>query len=182
MLKLLLITQLLFAAVEKTATEKINLSEVKNAITFQAVIRPGGAKINGAPGTEVQKPLAGQLEVKDNKISGDATFQLKAFNTGISLRDSHLKDKYLQVEQYPEAKLKMKSFAISETGAPFEGTLTLHGKENKVSGIVKSKKVNNKYDLSFDFDVNIKDYGIEVPSYLGVRVEEKVKIEVNIKS
>lgn len=177
MLTLIIISQLLFAAVEK-----INLSEVSNVVTFQAVIRPGGAKINGTPGTEVQKPLEGLLEVKDNKASGNAAFKLKAFSTGISLRDSHLKEKYLQVEQFPDAKLKMNSFVLSETGAPFEGTLTMHGKENKVSGIVKSKKVNKKYEMVFDFNVNIKDYGIEVPSYLGVRVEETVKIEVNIKS
>lgn len=45
----------------------------------------------------------GSLNEMNGTITGEIQFQLKSLKTGIDLRDSHLKDKYLEVEKFPIA-------------------------------------------------------------------------------
>src|ERR1700743_1526023 len=65
-------------------------------VTFLAVGKPSAIKINGTG-----EAAKGSLTLAaDNKASGVLTFNLKSLNTGIDLRDKHMKEKYLQVDQF----------------------------------------------------------------------------------
>src|ERR1700722_20264050 len=69
--------------------------DVSGKSEFIAVGKPGFIKING-----VGSGLKGTVKVIDNLISCLATFPLSSFDTGIAIRDKHLKEEYLEVQKY----------------------------------------------------------------------------------
>jgi polyisoprenoid-binding protein YceI len=149
-------------------------------VEFLAVGRPSMLKIHGtAPG-----PVAA-LSDNGKQLSGTVDFDMDKLDTGISLRTEHMKEKYLQVKQYPKSTLTLTDApvdaafekALSSGGEkPFKGKLALHGKEHEVagtytadSGLVKAK-----------FPITLSDYSIDVPKYLGVTVADTVEVNVEL--
>ena len=98
----LLIT--LFSALALAAP--IDLSKTSHEINFLAVGQPSALKISGklAPGSA----MTGKLEVVKNELVGNASIALDSFDTGIGLRNRHMKEKYLETAKYPEAKISLK--------------------------------------------------------------------------
>ena len=58
--------------------------------------------------------------------------------------------------------------------------LKLHNTEKEVSGtvIVKSQS-DNKVNVSAELSLKLSDFNIEIPSYKGITVAEKVKIKIS---
>ena len=149
---------------------------------FLAVGKPAMIKIKGhspAPKTIVK--------VENNKMSVESIVALNDLETGIGMRDEHMKDNYLQTKQFPNAVLKIenipvadgfeaKPFKIKEQS--FEGKLTLHGKEQKVSGTFS---LSDSLELVANFSFKLSDYGIEIPEYLGITVADQVKVDTEFK-
>lgn len=149
-------------------------------LEFHAVGRPSMIKINGeGPGP------AGTLTVKENKVTGDLTFDMTKISSGISMRDEHMKEKYLEVQKYPDSKLHVSELVLpgdfAAKGAkqvPFKGDLTLHG---------VTKPMEGKLDLSpgvdavATFTVHMPDFNITIPTYLGITVKDDVPVELTMK-
>lgn len=177
-----------------TPSKTVDLTKAKSDVNFIAKLTVGGS-INGKPDAEYLKkdpsPLKGELKISPASISGKAAFKLDSFDTGIGLRTRHMKEKYLQTAEFPEAELTLTEIKLpegftkethSQDNIPFKGTLKLHGKQNPVVGTLKAERNKDTWDMSYQFPINIKEYGIEVPSYLGVTVKDVVDVEVKIKS
>lgn len=152
----------------------------KSAVHFLAVGRPSMLKIHG---TSTEGPK-GNLKLEGSKLLGEVSVAVSKLDTGIALRTEHMKEKYLEEKKYPEAKLTVldaavePAFATTLTNkeAPFRGKLALHGKEKEVSGTFQAE--NGK--LTAKFPVNLTDFAIEVPKYLGVTVAEQVDVDVEL--
>ena len=97
---------------------------------------------------------------------------LKSLETGISLRDKHAKEKYLEVEKYPKAVVKN---AVGENGTG-TATFALRGIEKPIKG---TYKVKDNF-LTAEFKIKLDDYKIENISYKGIGVENEVDIEVTL--
>jgi polyisoprenoid-binding protein YceI len=115
------------------------------------------------------------------------TVPLANLTTGISLRDSHMRDKYLEVQKYPNAVLTVARAALQLPAAGAQGhgdspgTIQIHG---------QSKPCTIHYDTTADgagftvkgtLRVNMNDFGITVPSYLGVTVKPDVDVAANFR-
>ena len=103
--------------------------------------------------------------------------------TGIALRDQHMKERYLEVGRFPDAGPHRGSGRRSrvpagggQLSADAPGTLTLHG---------QTRPVTVRYDATSDADgllvhgklhLRMDDFGITVPSYLGVTVKPDVDV------
>jgi polyisoprenoid-binding protein YceI len=154
----------------------------KGTLNFEAIGKPAMIKIKGesdAPKTKVT------FEV--DKVSLESILQLDNLKTGIELRDEHMKEKYLEVVKFPQAKLFIKTLPIplnwrlkpeSISEKPFEGLLTLHGIEKAISGTFTLEKEG---DSEAKFKIKLSDFGIEIPEYLGVKVADFVDIKTTIK-
>lgn len=92
-------------------------------VTFHAV-GPAGLKIEGS---------TTELDVSEDSESVMVTVALGNLQTGIDMRDRHMREKYLEVEKYPQARLIIarSSLKLPQPGAQLkseaEGTLSLHG-------------------------------------------------------
>lgn len=161
-----------------SAAKELKAVPSSGKVEFEAVGKPSFLKIKG----EGEGP---QGNVKlDKNVTGEFTFKLSTLATGIALRDTHMKDKYLQVGQYPDATLKLQEVTgwdVSKAeakGIPFIGTLKIHGVEKPVTGTVDVKTKGSGYEVSANFEAKISDFSIDIPSYAGITVADNVKVTV----
>ncbi|HEY3159721.1 MAG TPA: YceI family protein [Vicinamibacterales bacterium] len=134
------------------------------------------------------KALSGQVGmVPDNSqpLDGDLLVDLQTLQTGIGLRDDHLRKKYLEVEKGPEyAQARLKNIRVDKLAGktPFRAVLTLHGQTKEVTGTADIKPEGDGYRLNASFPVRVSEFGIPEPTYLGVGVKDEVVVRVNLNA
>lgn len=161
-LSVLSVASIVDAKYTKTGTARVEFSATG----------PAGMAIKGR---------TNDLVVEDG---GDITIRvpLQNLTTGLALRDKHMKEKHLEVGKYPEAVLKVPRASLqlpAENGTKegnVQGSLSLHGVTKSVP--FRFKVVRNGQHVNVDggFRINITDFKIEVPSYMGVTVKPNVDV------
>jgi len=157
------------------ADQSLQLDAAKGEVEFAA--KGPLVRVNGKG-----KGAQGELKVVDGKASGNLILNLASLDTGIPLRDDHMKNKYLHVTKFPKATLKLKDVVMPKNlkgKVKFKGVLSLHGVEKAVSGVAKVKGVKKgKVQITADFKIKFSDFNIELPSFKLVSVGEDIKIKV----
>lgn len=150
----------------------------KPKVAFFAVGSPGFLDIEGT---------SSDLACTDDGTTLTCSHALDTLDTGIELRDDHMKTKFLQTAQYPKASIALAKASIpwpTEVGKEAKGTVaasfTAHGVTQPavVNYAVKKSKTGFRVTAKFDFDIS--KHGIEVPSYLGVTVDSAMRAEVSL--
>lgn len=119
------------------------------------------------------RDVKGSAQLVGSKVTAqNIVVDLKNLNSGISLRDEHTKNKYLEVSKYPSAIL------VSATGENGKGTgvIKIKGIEKPISG---TYKVKGK-ELEAEFDLKLSEFGIKGIKYMGVGVNDVVKVNVTV--
>jgi len=150
-----------------------NLEGELGSAKFEAVGNPGFLTIEGDKGT-----ITGKYSKAGGKLSGSFDIDLNSLSTDMELRDTHMKDKYLETKKYPKATLTVENVVLPKDGYfKFAGKLTLHGKTNSVSGDCLLKEAIN---FECKFKVGLTDYGIAIPEWKGVTVAKDVNIVARV--
>lgn len=161
-----------------SADQSAKLDSQNGSIEFQA--KGPLVKVNGKG-----EGAKGILLIKENKVTGSLKLDLTSLDTGISLRDDHMKNKYLQVKDHPEAVLELTEVILPKNfkgKTDFKGVLSLHGVQKPVVGKIKLKGIKSgKVQMSADFKIKFSDFNIELPSFKLVSVGEDIKIKVKSK-
>ncbi len=149
------------------------------AVAFHGV-GPGGFKIEGK---------TGDLQLTEDDKTLTVIVPLKNLTTGISLRDRHMKDKYLQVDKYPDVRLVVPKAALKmpaaagNGGGDAKGTVTLHGKSKELPFKYKTScNAAGLCNATGSFGLNMHDFGIVIPVYLGVTMKPDVNIDVSFQA
>lgn len=173
---------MLFLPTIAFANVKVKFDEKVGKTEFLAVGNPGFLKINGTG-----KGPKGSVEVNKNLLSGTFEIDLNQLETGMKLRNDHMKDKYLEVKKFPTAKLIIEDSQLPQVwtletpelkNQKLKGFIEMHGQKKPVvveCDINKSGLVNAKFELK------ITDYKIDIPSFMGVTVADKVTVQVETK-
>lgn len=131
--------------------------------------------------------LAGKLSVDPSStvLAGELSVDLKTLDTGISLRNQHMVENYLEVgkgEGFEKATLSnvdVGSLASSVDGQkPFTARLRLHGVTQAVAGRATLSTHGSSVRVDASFPLHISDYAIAAPRYLGVGVKNDVTVRV----
>jgi polyisoprenoid-binding protein YceI len=116
------------------------------------------------------------------------TVPLSGIDTGISLRNKHMREKYLEVHRHPNAvftvsraQLDLPSAGRTRSGT-ITGALSIHGVTKAVSAKYKVRNDNGRLDTEGSMRINIRDFGINVPSYLGVTVKPDVDVAIKLSA
>src|SRR5262245_57585107 len=146
-----------------------------STVKFEAV-GPAGLKINGESGGLRASEADGKVKL---------TAPMTEFHTGIGLRDKHLRNA-LEADKHKDAVLVIdrSSIKLPQGGATSSGNasgdLTLHGVTKPAKFSYTITKSGDGYKVHADFQVNIIDYQIKKPCYLGVCVEDVVKVAADV--
>ncbi len=146
-------------------------------ITIGGSFEARTAALRGSVITSVNGPRA---------FDGSLAVDLRTLDTGIDLRNEHLRETYFEVNKGPGFDTAILS-EIDLTGlspdAPvgtgsFVGLLTLHGVTNRVTGPVDVRQAGAGLRVKASFSVDLSDYRIAKPRYLGIGVTNIVHVEV----
>ncbi len=160
---------------------QVNLDQGSGVVEFHATGHPSALKIVGK-GTSPK----GIFTINGKLVSGSAHFQLALLDTGIEMRDRHMKEKYLEVQKYPEAALTLTKLELPQefthdasfSKVPFTGTLSLHGVQHSVSGTVDVSRKENQVMIHANFGLKIADYAIALPIFAGITMADDVQIMI----
>jgi polyisoprenoid-binding protein YceI len=140
--------------------------------------------------TNARSALKGSVTMnqKENFLRAQLLeFKPSQLNSLIGLRDTHLKEDYLEVKTYPsilvqdtEMKIFRKGVSPQE-GEPFTATLVVKGKAVKVNGWSQVTYEEDTLLGSFKIKAKISDFGISNPSYMGVGVRDEFEVLVDFK-
>jgi polyisoprenoid-binding protein YceI len=120
--------------------------------------------------------------------NGELTVDLRTLNTGIDLRDDHLRNEYLEVgkgEGFSAAVLSAISLGNVDPDTvqgktAFTGMLLLHGVKKQIAGQADIKRSAGSMRIDASFPVTLTDFGIAKPQYLGVGVKTEVQVKVSM--
>jgi len=141
--------------------------------------------------------VGGSFEAKTKNLSGDVTpasgeqgaargalkVELQTLATGISIRDRHMKDNYLEVAKGPEfATAIIDDIRVEklEGKTVFTGMLSLHGQKRKVTGAAELQEKDGKIRVQAQFPVKVSEFEIPAPTYLGVGVRDEIQVKVSL--
>ena len=135
--------------------------------------------------------LVGTLALAGSRptaLGGELVVDLSALQTGIALRDTHLRDSYLEVgkgQGFEKAVLSGLNLGDVDPGTfegrtAFTGDLALHGTKVQVKGDAEIRREGSSFRVSATFPVRISYHGIPKPQYLGVGVRDEVLVKVTL--
>lgn len=158
--------------------QKFDVVPAESQVTFNAIGKPSALKIVG----KAAAGPTGTAWIEGGKLQGEFRFDLKSLETGIAMRDNHMKDKYLEVAKYPEAVLKLDNvpFAPGQKSVEFTGKLLLHGVEKDVRGTATVDHSGGNAKVTSDFELKTSEFNIAVPSFAGITVTDSVKVNVSL--
>jgi polyisoprenoid-binding protein YceI len=171
------------APVALAAAWQVSRADVRVVCPMQ----PGGAfegrttALSGrlTPGTGKPATLAGEIAV-----------DLATIETGIALRDQHLRENYLEVQKgagYDKAVLSEIRLNDADGEAfrgrtGFTGLLSLHGQKKPVAGTAEIRAEGAGVRVVANFPLALSDFGIEAPMYMGVGVANRLLLKISFSS
>jgi polyisoprenoid-binding protein YceI len=115
-------------------------------------------------------------------IGGALLVKLDTLETGIGLRDRHLKDNYLEVGKgngYNTATLENIQVDKVDGKGTFRATLLLHGQKRQVTGTsTVHKRGDGMTHVDAEFPLKVSEFEIPKPTYLGVGVRDEIQVKV----
>lgn len=157
----------------------------KSHVSFLAVGRPSLLKIKGEGKNltgEIQSSAA-SIETGTN-VSASFELDLTSLTSGIERRDSHMKERYLEVGKFPKAQLKVATWKTRlGSSEPFQGILSLHGVEKPVEGTIRAEKSGDQsVHSTAQFKIHLSDFAVAIPVFAGITVADEVEIEVDLEA
>jgi polyisoprenoid-binding protein YceI len=121
-----------------------------------------------------------------NYDSSEAYFEvdLGSLDTGIGLRNRHMREEYLETDKYPYAHFKGKIIqAAKEEGSDSKVTLAgnffIHGVERPVTISGSVIPINDSYHVLCNFAVKLSDYNIKIPTLMFLKISEVIELQLD---
>jgi polyisoprenoid-binding protein YceI len=163
--------------------------QAKSAVRFTSdapleLIQGETGKIQGA--ISVDPSLLSQAE---GLKSITFTVDLTSLDTGIGLRNQHMRDNYLETGKYPTATFKVAQLTPMSTGkvAPgsvmvfkAKGPFTLHGKTVEKTIPVSVINMGNRLRIQSQFPVQLTTYGIPRPEIVSQKLADTLTVHLDL--
>lgn len=123
--------------------------------------------------------------------AGELRVNLATLDTGIGLRNDHLRTTYLETERGPDFGHAVLSGIELDAALPggagrhetrFSGTLSLHGVERAVEGEAELRRRDGRMQVEAAFSLSLEAFGIPPPRYLGIGVRDAIRVTVRFEA
>lgn len=127
--------------------------------------------------------ITGDIKFSKNKSSKSyftATAKSETIQTGIKLRDKHLKKAdYFDVEKYPTIKITSKQITKSKDGFEAICTMILKGQAKDIVIPFTFRQTNNKAEFKGVFSLNRLDFGLGEKSII---LSDTVEVDIRVSA
>lgn len=130
------------------------------------------------------KSVSGEVAAsaaEPGSVSGSLRVDLQTLETGIAVRDRHMRETYLEVEKGPEfavATFDQIRVEKMDGKSTFKGILLLHGQKQEVTGTADLQQRDGRIRVQAQFPIKVSAFQIPKPTYLGVGVRDEIQIKV----
>jgi len=140
----------------------------------------------GSPGFLTFEGVTRDITLADDGEKLVFTVPVDTLDTGIEVRDDHMRRTYVQTDQFPNAIITLSRAGVTwpESGSSegtVKGVFQLHGVDQEVEITYSIKRVKTAYRVKASFPFNTSKHGIEIPSYLGVTIAPEMDGEVTVE-
>ncbi len=109
---------------------------------------------------------------------------LASLDTGLGLRNRHMRDNYLEVRDFPYAFFEATIERIEETAAGLfrvtaQGVLNIHGVEREVSVPCDVSARQDGYRARCTFNLLLSDFDIKIPKLMFLKLANEVRLELD---
>jgi len=171
---------LALAGAAGAAPRRYVLDSARSAIRFHA-----GSRFMDADGTFHR--LAGELRLDPEQpetVSGRIVVDVASIDTGIGLRDDHLRsDEFLDAARHPQAVFAVGGARPADAGAPgrwlVTGDLTIRGVTRPLTVPVTVARDGGTLRIAGRFALNRRDFGVSYQSWLNP-VRDEVTVSVDL--
>ena len=166
------------------------------AVEWQVdLTKPRVAKfISRAPLEEfegITEDIDGYLYWEDDSLFKNNEFyfevNLNTLDTGIGLRNRHMRERYLETDKWPVASYQGKIVDVAKTDSAgltvyevqTQGTFSVHGVERdiEVAGTVEMLEAG-LMRIKAAFQIELPDYNIKIPQVMFFKLNKVIKIRV----
>jgi polyisoprenoid-binding protein YceI len=110
--------------------------------------------------------------------------ELAGLDTGIGLRNRHMRDRYLDVEAFPHATFRgtaqrVERLSPGEYRILARGTMAIHGVERPLTPECAVGQVESRMRVRCEFVIGLADFDIEIPKLMFMKISEEVRIELD---
>lgn len=128
----------------------------------------------------------GSLRAGDAVAGGELYFEvdLASLDSGIGLRDRHMRENYLETERFPYARYSAEiEGARVDSGGGWivnaSGTFQVHGVGRPLSVECLVSPAGGGYRMRCEFQVRLPEHDIEIPSLMFLKISEVVELAVD---
>jgi polyisoprenoid-binding protein YceI len=156
----------------------------KNLVEFHAedTYDAFDGKTSSVSGTVVADPA------KASAAKVDVSIDLASLDTGISLRNHEMRNRYLETQKFPNATFKSVSVAAQDaipTSQPVDlkitGDFTLHGVTKRMTLPARVVLLaDNRVHITSQFNVHMPDFDIHVPKNILVTVDDMIPVRLDL--
>lgn len=170
-------------ALAQTRTYEIR-KDPKNRVEFHAedtydAFDGRTSNVTGTIVADPANPAASKVEI---------SIDLASLDTGISLRNSEMRNRYLQTAKFPTATFKSASVnapkaiaANQPADLQLTGDFTLHGVTKRVTLPARVVLLpDNRIHITSQFHVHMPDYDIQVPKNILVTVDDMIPVRLDL--
>lgn len=192
-MRLTLLLATLFAVVGSGLAEstKFSLKTTGAKQTVQFVSDAPIEKIVGKT-SEANGEVSLDLANLPSGAGGSIRVNMKSLDTGLSLRNEHMRDNHLQTEEFPEAVFTITSIVTAEpadisaggtSNTLVRGELDLHGvkKQYEMLGRIAYDPATSTLTASYKWDVLLQDHAIPRPEFLFMKLSDTQQITVELE-
>lgn len=123
--------------------------------------------------------------IKDSNLHFEV--DLRKVDTGIGLRNRHMRENYLHTDKYPYAVYEGKIIKANpgnnnKFDVEVDGKMSIHGvsKPLKLKGVLTRK--GKTIHIKSSFEIKLTDYNIEVPKFMFLKISEVMKLIVDFNT
>jgi len=107
--------------------------------------------------------------------------ELAGLDTGIGLRNRHMRDNYLETDLFPYAFYHGKITNVVLDSVNYytitsEGIFSVHGVERALSISALVSTTDTDLRVYCEFDLNLTDYNIDIPSLMFLKINETIHL------
>jgi polyisoprenoid-binding protein YceI len=109
---------------------------------------------------------------------------LNSLDTGIGLRNTHMRENYLETDKFPFTHFTGKLIkAVKKAGNIYQvsaqGKMFIHGVEQEITVDGTMNPLTDGYQVQASFITPLTDYQIKVPRIMFFKIDENMTVEVD---